>query len=360
MGLFFNEKRNSEIFKSSTDKIKESNQIVYRENFLQTVFNEQQQLNKQLTENASKQAEKHEKYSQQLLEQLSTQDTFLLEMYRKIQANEETSNSIQEQLKLQAEIKDLLVKHDDLQNIYHLTLMEKIDNQNTQFMERIDQQDTHVVNGFEKHGHHLIEQINQFGNQFNSDLYKIHTQIIGELNNQDLQASERFKLLTALLQDHIDQQTNHANVHGNKIDSVWEQLIHQDNQQISEFIKLNSKLTENIQNNIKTIIEHIDKKDNKLNDFVANLDTSLSQQLEEQNQHFKELVDQQDVQNEQLERKLDFIKSTIFERAADLSEKLDGHFKKITEFFGGLFTKPERNRSISLKEEKEKEEKIKM
>ncbi len=358
MGLFFNEKRNTEIFKMNTDSLKDSNQNVFRENFLQSVLNEQRQLNKQLTENASKQAEEHEKYSQALLEQLSTQDTFLLEMYRKIKANQETSDSIQEQLKLQVEIKQLLEKHDDLQNIYHQTMMERIDNQNSQFMERIDQQDTHVLEGFEHQGNKLTEQINKFNNQFNSDLYKIHTQIIGHLNDHDLQNSEQFKLLTALVQDHFNQQSNQANEHSNNIASVWEQLVHQDIQQTSEFAKLNSHLTENFQQNIEVIKEHIDKKDNQLNDYVSTLDHTLSHQLEEQNQHLKVLVDRQDVQNEQLERKLDYIKSTIFERAADLSEKLDGHFKKMTEFFGGLFTKSDRNRSKSLKAEEE--EKIKM
>ncbi|WP_404328886.1 hypothetical protein [Mesobacillus maritimus] len=372
MGLFFNQGRNKEVFQNNNDNIKDSNQIVYRENFLESVINEQQQLNKQFAENATKHAEKHEKYSQALLDQLTIQDSLLLEMHRKLQSYEKTTISIQEQLQVQDEIKELLERHDDLQNIFHQTTMERFDNQYSNFTERMNKHDTHVMDEVQKEKNQIMEQlnkqetlviehINRNHTQLNTDLYINHTQLLSQLNQRELQASEQFALYVAKLNDYFNHHNHQFNDQANKLDILMEQFNHHDNQQTSGFKELNNTIEENFQLHDAALKEQIAQKDNQLIDYVSKLDTSLMEQFNEQNQHLKELVDHQDVQNEQLERKLDFIKSTIFERAADLSEKLDGHFKKFTEFFGSLFSRSESNQVISLPEEKEndKEEKIK-
>lgn len=361
MGLFFNQGKNKDIFQNSKDNIKDSNQIIYRENFLESVINEQQQLNKQFAENATKHAEKHEKYSQALLDQLTIQDSLLLEMNRKLQSYEKTTISIQEQLQIQNEIKELLERHDDLQNIYHQTTMERFDNQNSNFTERMNQHDTHVMEEIQKETNQIMEQLNKQEILVTDHINQHHTQLMSELNQQELQASEQFTLFVAKLNDFFSHHNHQFNDQTNKLDILMEQFNHHANQQTSEIKELTTNIAENIQTHNTALKEQIAHKDNQLIDYVSKLDTSLMEQFNEQNQHLKELVDHQDVQNEQLERKLDFIKSTIFERAADLSEKLDGHFKKFTEFFSSLFARSESNQGVSLPEEKENdsEEKIK-
>jgi hypothetical protein len=370
LGLFFNQKKENGIFQNSTDKIKDSNQNVYRENFLQSVINEQQQLNKQFAENATKHAEKHEKYSQALLDQMTTQDSLLLDMHRKLQANEKATITIQEQLHIQDEIKDLLERHDDLQNIYHQTLMERFDNQDSEFTVRMNQHDTQIRNRFQKQENLITEQlnkqdsqvtehINRHHTQLNTDLYKIHSQLMNEFNRQELQASEQVELFVAKLNDYFNQHGQRFDEHGNKLDTMMEKFNHHDSEQTTGFQQIINNLAENFRNQDAAFKEHIGKKDTQINEYVSKLDTSLMKHFNKQNEQLKELVDHQDIQNEQLERKLDFLKSTIFERAADLSEKLDGHFRKFTEFFGSLFSKTERNNTITLPEENEKEEKMK-
>jgi hypothetical protein len=369
LGLFFNQKQKTKIFHNSNDKIKETNQDEYRENFLQSVMNEQQQLNKQFAENATKHAEKHERYSQALLDQLTTQDSLLLDMHRKLQANEKTAISIQEQLQIQDDIKDLLERHDDLQNIYHQTLMERFDNQDSDFiermnrhdrqlLERLQKQENQITKELDKQDTQLTEHLNRQHTQLNTELYKMHTQVMSQLNHQDLQSSERFELSVAKLNDYFNQYGQQYNEQTNKLDTIMEQFRQHDYEQASRIQQINHNLTENFRDQDAAIKEQLGKKDAQINEYVSKLDNSLTEHLDKQNEHLKQLVDHQDIQNEQLERKLDFLKSTIFERAADLSEKLDGHFKKFTEFFGSLFTRYERNESISLPEEKEKEEKI--
>ncbi|MBY0096794.1 hypothetical protein [Mesobacillus maritimus] len=369
MGLFFNQRQKKEIFQNTNDKIKDRNQNVYRENFLQSMINEQQQLNKQFAENATKHAEKHEKYSQALLDQLTTQDSLLLEMHRKLQANEKTTNSIHEHMQIQDEIKELLERHDDIQNIYHKTVMERFDNQDSKITQKLNQHDAKVMNWFQKQetqmnqlnktGSQVTEHMEQHHTQLSTDLYKIHTQLMNEFNRQELQTSEQLELVVAKVNEYFNQNEKHLDTHTNTLDAMLEQFSQYEFNQATGFQQINNNLTENFRNQDAKIKEHIGEKDAQLKEYVSGLDASLTKHFDEQNQHLKHLVDHQDVQTEQLERKLDFIKSTIFERAADLSEKLDGHFKKFTEFFGGLFSRYEKNSTITLPEGRENQEKMK-
>jgi hypothetical protein len=370
LGLFFNQKQKTEIFQNHKDEIKERNQDVYRENFLQSVISEQQQLNKKFAEDATKHAEKHDRYSQALLDQLTLQDSLLLEMHRKLQAYEKTTHTINEQLHIQNEMKDLLERHDDLQNIYHQTLMERFDHQDSDFFERMNQHDSKVMSHFTKQENQMTENLNQQNTlitehverhhiQLNKDIQKMHAQLISYLDQQENQNSEQFELYIEKLNEYLNQHGEKFKKQSNKIDSIMELVSQHETQQALGFKHLNDSITENFQHYDAAFKEHFDNKDAQLSNYVSKLDTNLMNHFEKQNEHLKELVDHQDVQNEQLERKLDFIKSTIFERASDLSEKLDGHFKRFTEFFGNLFSKDERNQSISLPEEKENKEKIK-
>lgn len=405
LGLFFNHKRETKIYQNS-DNVKETNQDVYRENFLQSVIKEQQNLNKQFAETASEHAEKNEIYNQVLLDQLNNQDAFLQEMHRKLQAYEETSHSIREQMEVQAEIKMMLDRHDDLQNVFHQTVMERFDQQGSDFKEQINQQDTNISKKMDKNKSHLVDHLNHQHSQLMTDVreldenfLKVIDKLMVEFQHHDAQSTEHitnldskltehsaesakhFHQIDSKLNEHFNQQVSHSAEQINQLDSrITEQLNqhagqsaeqlnqldskigthfnNHENLSTEQLNKLEAKLAENFESQNHQFKEHFDKKDSQLLEHVNKLDTNLAERFQYQNKTLTELVDHQNVQNENLERKLDFIKSTIFERAADLSEKLDGHFKKFAEFFSGFISKKNSDKQIELQEKEKKEEKV--
>lgn len=406
MGLFFNHKRETKIYQNSNENLKETNQDVYRENFLQSVIKEQQNLNKQFAEKASEHAEKNEIYNQVLLDQLNNQDAFLQEMHRKLQAYEETSHSIREQMKVQDEIKTMLSHHDDLQNVFHQTVMERFNQQGSELKEHINQHDTMISLEMDKNKRHLVDHLNNQQIQIMQDVHELDenfikvidklmvefqhhdaqsakhiTNLDSKLSEHSAESSRHFHQIDSKMDEHFNKQISHSSERINQLDSrITEQLNqHADhsaeqlnqldskigthfnnhkNLSTEQLTKLESKLTENLESQDRQFKEHFDKKDSQLLDQVNKLDNNLAERFQQQNEALTELVDQQNVQNENLDRKLDFIKSTIFERAADLSEKLDGHFKKFAEFFSGFISKKSSDQQIELHEKEKKEEKV--
>jgi uncharacterized coiled-coil protein SlyX len=128
----------AKIFHQETNASPSSNQTVFRENFLESALNEQKELAKKLVEYHSANAEKSEMYNDVLLEQVALQEKLLNDVNRKLAEYEKTAAALNEQLKNHSEIKDALERHDDLQNIYHKTVMEALESQgaNTEKLDR--------------------------------------------------------------------------------------------------------------------------------------------------------------------------------------------------------------------------------
>ena len=85
MTLYINHRSGAKIFQKSNKDSIHSNQEHFRENLLETVMMEQQQLNKQLAKTAFVTAERSELHNEALLQQLAFQEQLLQEMNRKLQ-----------------------------------------------------------------------------------------------------------------------------------------------------------------------------------------------------------------------------------------------------------------------------------
>ncbi|SEN57090.1 hypothetical protein SAMN05192533_11565 [Mesobacillus persicus] len=380
MGLFFNHKRGTKIYQNSNENLKETNQDVYRENFLQSVIKEQQNLNKQFAETASEHAEKNEMYNQVLLDQMNNQDAFLQEMYRKLQAYEETSHSIREQMKVQAEIKTMLDRHDDLQNVFHQTVMERFDQQGSDFKEQINQHDTNISQKMDANKSHLVDHSNHQHTQLMSDVrdldenfIKAIDKLMVEFQHHDAQSTEHitnldskltehsaesgrhYQQLGSKMLDHFNQQANHSAEQikqlGSKIteqlnqqagqsvqqfgmldSKITEQLNHQGNQSAEHLNQLDSKITEHFnqqadksaeqtnQLNAK-IVEHFNNHENLSTEQLNKLEAKLAEKFEHQDHQFKEHFDKKDTQLLEHVNKLDM----------NLTERFQHQKKTLTE-----------------------------
>ncbi|WP_053363772.1 hypothetical protein [Bacillus sp. FJAT-27251] len=120
-------KHAAKVFHPETKTPASSNQAVFRVNFLENTLQEQQILAKKIVEFHSANAQKSEMYNDVLLEQVILQEKLLRDMNRKLAEYEKTTASLNEHLKHQIEMKEVLERHDDLQNVYHKTVMEALD-----------------------------------------------------------------------------------------------------------------------------------------------------------------------------------------------------------------------------------------
>ncbi|RSD26152.1 hypothetical protein [Mesobacillus subterraneus] len=192
MPLFVNGSVSPLVFNRDENAAERSNQSLYRLNFLEEVLNEQQKLNNELTgsvthfdasleknrheqytqfqelisfltkqeniservmENISEQKEStsgidekllklegmHEQFAkaflskeltnQAILDQLAHQQAMIQELNRKLLEYEDVTTALVVQAKKQEELQNIITKHDDLQGIFHETIMERLDKQ---------------------------------------------------------------------------------------------------------------------------------------------------------------------------------------------------------------------------------------
>lgn len=198
MGLYVN-RETPGMYKEEDGKIKTQNQGIFRENYLKIILKEQQELNRQLTESASKAAEQTEVYSrglfdqialqeslvqnmnqmadsasktaennevyiQGLLDQIAFQESLLQKMNRKLEDYEATSAALLAELKDHEQMKAAIEKHIDLQDVYHRTLMERFDDQAAS-QNQTDRKLDHLKSSLFERAAHLSEKIDdQFKN----------------------------------------------------------------------------------------------------------------------------------------------------------------------------------------------------
>jgi hypothetical protein len=116
-------------------------------------------------------------------------------------------------------------------------------------------------------------------------------------------------------------------------------------------------LQEKLLNDVRRKLAEYEKTAAALNEQLKNhsdITEALKRHDDLQNVYHKtvmEALNSQGANTEKLDRKLDFIKSSVFERASDLSDKIDAHFNKFAHFILNLFTKRGIQRNIEQKEE---------
>ncbi|KKK37808.1 hypothetical protein WQ57_11565 [Mesobacillus campisalis] len=174
------------IYYPKTKAVASSNQAVFRENFLENALQEQQKLANKLVEFHSANAQKSEMYNDVLLEQVILQEKLLRDMNRKLAEYEKTTASLNEQLKHQVKMREVLERHDDLQNVYHKTVMEALDSHEAN-AEKLDRKLDFIKSSIFERAADLSEKMDGHFNRFANFMLNLFTkrgiQRIGQKEN---------------------------------------------------------------------------------------------------------------------------------------------------------------------------------